>query len=447
MRHSHGRHGWHAFIVLAVALAASAACESPAADRPVAHVADWSLTRERLADLLVLAQPLPLDSTTATAIVEHWIGMAAVAMRAGAGTDLAGEAALDASVWLERREALLDAHRRAIYAADAEVTADRARREFEADTLRLLAHTLRRTTAATSGAERELQRRTARSILDDLIEGGSWPDAAARSEDDETRDASGLLGLLGLEELPPELRDPAAALQPGQVSDVVESPLGFHILYRPRFDDVPDLYARLLSERLLGQADARATERLRDSLDVRIDTAWLGMVRAMASGTAPPDPAARIATWEAGALPADVALKYVSALPSDDRTRMAAAADQALVDFIERLAVRQARFERARASGIEPDTGTLANLEAMHRADVDAWLASLSDATEPFGRAALARYMERLVARQVPLRPIPPLFRQWLLEPLDWSHDRLVQAHAVARARHLVQAASPASGS
>jgi hypothetical protein len=434
-------------VIIALAVACTAQCDMPSADSAIASVGDWSLGRDRLADLLVLAQPLPLDSTTATALVEQWIGMAALAQRASAGADLTGSEALDASLWLERGEALLDAHRRALHAEHTAVTPDRARYEFEADTLRLLAHILRGTTSASSEAERDLQYRTARSILDGLIEGGGWADAVQRSHDIETRDESGLLGLVRVDELPPELRGAAGALEPGQVSAIVESPLGFHILFRPRFGDVSDLYARLLAERLLDEADARAADQLRDTLVIRVESARLPLVREMAAGTAPPNDTMRIAWTDGGVLPAGTVWKYVSALPSDARARLAAATDEAATRFVEQLAVRQARIERARTAGASADAQTLADLETMHRTDAETWLAGLSDGAEPNSRAALGRYMERLVARQIPLRPIPPLFRQWLLEPFDWSHDPLVQSQAVARARHLIESASATTGS
>jgi len=157
-------------LALAVALAVTATACGPSEDPiPVAHVGDWALTQERLADLLVLAQPLPLDSATVGALVDQWISMAALAQRIGSGADLEGPEAVNAALWLERREAVLEVERRARLGEEARVTQDRARATFQADTLLVLAHTLRRAGAFTSGAERDLQRKMAQGILDDLL--------------------------------------------------------------------------------------------------------------------------------------------------------------------------------------------------------------------------------------------------------------------------------------
>jgi hypothetical protein len=77
----------------------------------------------------------------------------------------------------------------------------------------------------------------------------------------------------------------------------------------------------------------------------------------------------------------------------------------------------------------------------MHRTDVEGWRAALSDGAPPFSRQAVDRYMERLVARRAPLRPVPPLLRRWLLGPLSWGRDPVAQDAAAASARRLISAA------
>ncbi|NCG33435.1 MAG: hypothetical protein GWP44_11205, partial [Proteobacteria bacterium] len=87
-------------IVLLTAVLTMVACDSPGAGSvPVAQVGDWILAQERLADLLVLAQPLPLDSATVGALVDQWVSMAALAQRVSGGADLDGQEATDASLW------------------------------------------------------------------------------------------------------------------------------------------------------------------------------------------------------------------------------------------------------------------------------------------------------------------------------------------------------------
>ena len=431
----------------AAALAAAltvGACESGAPVGPVAQVGTWSLSGARLADLLVLGQPLPLDSVTVGALVDQWVSMAALAQRADAGADLVGAEARDASLWLERRQALLDAERRHRLGADTTVSAGRAEAVFRADTLRLLAHVLRRTGPGASPQEKDLQRRTAQDILDDLLAGGSWNDAVARSEDAETRDEAGLLGLLRPEEVRAPLRAAAARLQPGQVSSLVESSLGFHILYRPRWEDVAPLYARLLSERLAQAADSIANRDLLATRHVRTAPEAAAAVRAMAEdpgGPAAPAGGAPLATWDGGALQPAVAQHYVTALPDEARRRLAGSSDEAATDFVRQLSGREIRVEDAGGEGLAPDPETLASLDRMHADDVAKLRAALDGGADRAPtEATVDRYMERLVARQVAFEPLPPLFRAWLLEPLTWSVDERAVRAATQEARGLLAA-------
>ena len=234
------------------------ACAEPAGDGIVAQVGDWTLSQSDLAELLVLAQPYPLDRSAVEDLARHWIGAAAFAQAAGGGLSLSRPDALEASTWLERREAILDAEREDRL-GDLDVGSPEA--AFDEGRYRLLAHVLRRVGPETSLAERDLQRRAAERILQNLVGGGGWAAAVAESEDGETRDASGLIGLVSPGELPQALDRAAFALEPGQISSVVQSPQGFHILYRPRYEDVEDLFASRLRERLMVEGGCRGEPR------------------------------------------------------------------------------------------------------------------------------------------------------------------------------------------
>ncbi|GMV05926.1 MAG: hypothetical protein AMXMBFR53_22030 [Gemmatimonadota bacterium] len=429
-----------------LALAAAACVGDTAHQGPVARVGAWTLEQERFADLLVLAQPLPLDTATVGALVDHWIVLAALAQRAAGGEDLAGAEAMEASLWLERREAVLEADRQARGGGAATVRPDEARAEFDADSLRLLAHVLRRAGPLTSAAERDLQRRTAQGILQRVLEGGSWAEAVAESEDAETRRASGLLGLVRVGDLPPRIQGAAAALLPGQVSVVVESPAGFHVLHRPRFDEVGELFADLLRQRRAEAAEGRDAVAFRDSVGVSVAPGGPATIRALALDPDVPPEAATLAHWNGGALQAEVAARYVAALPPEDRVRVAAGDDEAARRFLEQLATREARIAAAQARGIQGDPATLEELATLHRTEVAAWRLALSGGGQGPSEAGLGRYMERLVSRQEALDPVPPLLRRWLLEGMAWAHDAEAREGAVARARHLLGAAGEGPG-
>lgn len=410
-------------------------------DGAVARVDDWVLDEARLADLLVLAQPYPLDTVSVEGLVRHWLAVAAFARRAAAGDALGGADAVAMAMWLERTEALLEVERET--RLDPVETMP-ARAAFDAGDVWLLAHVLRRVGPETPPAERELQRRTAQRILERLIAGGTWEQAVAETEDIETRNASGLLGLFGPGELPPALERTARRLEPGHVSSVIESDAGFHILYRPSYDDVADLFASRLRQRHLEELDAAASADVLERRHVRRADGASAVLRRLAEeawgGLGSDEP---IATWDSGTLLEGELARYVAALPFEERARLIDAPEAALRSLVDDVATRELRLEDAERAGLRIDAAVEAELERQHRAEVEYW----TDALVPDSGAAVTagtvhRHVEDLVARRLPGRSIPPLFEAWLLERVTWRLDRARMMSAIAAAEAMLEASA-----
>ena len=201
-----------ACLLTALALAWTSAC-SDLSDRGLAaRVDDWTLTEERLAELIVLAQPFPLDSVAVRELARHWTSVAALSLRAAAGDSLSGSEALAQSTWLEQREALLALDREERLGAGVALDSASVERTFREGSLRLIAHVLRRVGPETSSSERLLQQRTAERLLSILIEGGSWDQLVAESEDAASSQAGGLLGCSARASCPARSTGPRSAL-------------------------------------------------------------------------------------------------------------------------------------------------------------------------------------------------------------------------------------------
>ncbi len=409
--------------LLIVGLLVLAACMDESQSGIVARVEDWTLTESRLADLLVLAQPFPLDSAAVGDLVRHWVGAAAIAQVASAGDLLEGEEVARFSTWLERDEALLNQEREERLGESIVVDSSVVERTFREGSYRLLAHVLRRVGTETPPEERALQRRTAQRILDALIAGGSWSAAVADSEDPDTKETSGLLGLVVRGELPPELDRVAFQLQPGQVSAVTQTNQGFHILHRPRLDDVSDLYALRLRDHFLTVADGRSNEGLLLQRGWLISSDAIMSLRQIAANPSPwLGTSLVLGSWQEGDLSGAMAARYVLALPPDSRREMVAASEEALETFVEQLAVREIRLRDAQERGLKLSEEILAQLQEGHSADVRQWYQDLAlDETAAPERVGLSRYMEGVVSRRASPPVLGPLFEAWLLERVDWT--------------------------
>ncbi len=425
---------WSILLVFAVV----AGCDRGRQPEVVARSGEWTLDVSRLADLLVLAQPFPLEFEPTAELARHWIAASAMTQRAAAGESFASDDAVETSTWLERREALLGIERedrlRSVVVESPEAV-------FLEGDIRLVAHVLRQVGPETPAAERDLQRRTSERILATLVRGGGWSGAVAESEDVDTRSSAGLLGIFAAGELPTALDRAAFGLQPGQVSSVVESPLGFHILYRPRYEDVADLFATRLRARRLMEADVEANRQILEQRRVTRSPDGPALLRRMAGqprswlGST-----AEVVSWQGGALSEGTVAHYVAGLPAASRIEMTTGADSTLTLFLDDLAVRELRLLDAQDRGLELDAALLAQLRGQHESEIAEWFVALEIGEgEAAGRDAVERHMEGLVARQRAAPALPLLFEVWLLDEVAWSLSDSGVEGAIAKARTMLE--------
>ena len=354
-------------------------------------------------------------------LANHWVAVAALALRSAAGDSLLGSQALDAATWLGRGEAVLAADREARLGAGVNVDATSAEGVFREGRLRLVAHTLRRVGPEASSSEHLQQQRAAERLFSTLVEGGSWDRVVAESEDAETRSAAGLLGLFAPGELPLTLDRVVFRLAPGQVSAVTQSSEGFHILYRPRYEEVGSLYLEQLRQRRLAEADAAANEEERTSRGFALVPGAAAVLGRMAR-----DPvewlesAQPLAEWEGGRLTASVVARYLLFFLPEPLAELAGADEDARATLINDLGTRELRFvDAAGGEGLLSPSREESFADA-HADEIEYWSGALElGALEAPSRSALARYMESLVSRQRDGRSLPPLFKAWLLGRVD----------------------------
>ncbi len=106
-------------------------------------------------------------------------------------------------------------------------------------------HILFKAGTGESEAEKSAKQKQAEEIWFQLKEGGNFEELAKQHSEDLTKDKGGDLGWFKPGEMVSSFEDAAFALEPGQISDVVESPFGFHII---RVDDKKPEKVQELSE-------------------------------------------------------------------------------------------------------------------------------------------------------------------------------------------------------
>ena len=407
--------------LLLAALPWLAGCDSFSDQGIAARAGDWTLTEQRLAELLVLAQPYPLDSLAVDQLTDLWVSAAALSQRAAAGDSLLGSEAREESTWLDWREALLEADRRQRLGDDAAREAGSPEEVFREGSLRLIAHTLRRVGPETSSSERLLQQRTTERLLAIIADGGGWDQVVAESEDVDSRQRGGLLGLFAAGELPSTLDRVAFRLQPGQVSGVTQSSQGFHLLYRPRLEEVETLFADLLFDRMLAQADAGAAEGVRSARSFTIAPGAPVVIGRMAEDPAEwLDSEQVLATWEGEVLTAAVVARVLLFFPPESLAELSEVGEAERIRLINDIGTRQLRLTDALERGLTLDPVVAERLSLLHNEEIEYWSRVLEfESAEAPSRDAVARYMELVASRREEARSLPPLLDAWIMARVD----------------------------
>jgi peptidyl-prolyl cis-trans isomerase SurA len=149
-----------------------------------------------------------------------------------------------------------------------------------------VAHILIRKPEGTSNMPVPAQLQAAQKML---ANGQAWAQVVARvSEDSETKDNAGYLGFFGINKYEPVFEDAAFALtEDGQVSDVVETSAGFHLLRRishkgvqPLSDVRPLLETKVKADARFEDAKIQMVQNIRTKANVKENKSVFGRYSA-----------------------------------------------------------------------------------------------------------------------------------------------------------------------
>ncbi len=399
-----------------------------------------TLESERLAEWMVLGQPLPIDEGTAVRLAEHWVEMAAVSQALRDGRDLTDSNTLLAATEWERRE-----HIRTTYLTQMAPTptlrAEAVDSAYDAGTLRLVAHVLRAVSPAATQTEQARQRSMAEQILAALRNGGSWENASAGSEDPTTQHVNGIMGLFAPGELEATLDAQLFALPEGAISGVVPSPAGFHILYRPRLEDIRPFYADLLRQRLESERQQSVTASFAQHLSGEPDEVAADRLTVIAGDPYRlPQADALILEYtmgrenpaSAGLSANDLALA-VSQMSGDDRRDLVRASTEERQAFLMQAALQDITWHRAQEAGIGLPESSRVRIE-------EEFVQQVSQLSEALGDGGVDRYFEAFLARRISQAIVPAGLARLLLAETKWALSDDGVSHAVQRGQAFIEA-------
>ena len=365
-------------IVLAASVLVAAGCSnfgdlfSAHAD-VAATAAGQDLTAEALAAMMGKAKGAQMNAETAEFIATVWSDYTLFAQTVAMnrlGTDSATVAAV---LWPQVAEAKGAIWYDTLAARRGKAPAGAADSAFLADTVRVLQHILFGVQATASPADRGAARKKAQLALAQLQQGANFALLASQLSDDQGSKVDGGW-------LPPAKKgayvtafDSAAwRLAPGQMTGLVETPFGYHIIRRPTMDES--------RERILAFLTQDATRRLdsiyMDSLAVQYNLVVSENAPALMRTSLEDKSGMRkskksIAKYKGGNLTVGEYLRWLSALPPQFGAQVKDASDEQLNQFARALATNQLLLHQADSAGITLPADQWQAMEASYKGVVD----------------------------------------------------------------------------
>lgn len=359
---------WMTVAVVAGALA-TAACDSlgqamGSHQDVVARAASHELTVDEAAGLIASNPRLPATPEVVGIIADLWVDYVLLATAAHEDSTLA---TLDLAVLLQPQfdQRLLIDLREQVIDTDTAISDEELMAAFQQEQPGVevrARHILLRIPADPTTAQRDSVQNLA-AQLRDRARGGADFAALAReySEDPGSAVQGGDLGFFTRERMVAPFSDAAFALQPGEVSDVVESPFGLHIIKleerrMPDFADVRDQFRQQVMMQRMQAAESTFVAGITEPLDVEVQDGAADVMRELAQnpGRELSRRAANraLVSWDGGELTAGEAQQVLRFFQRQQRDALQNAEPELIEDLLRRIADNEILVQEARRRGL-----------------------------------------------------------------------------------------------
>jgi hypothetical protein len=342
----------------------------------VARAGDYELTVDQAVALLVDEESLPTQVSVVQSLAELWVDYTLLAAAAAEDSMFADldftsliRPLVDQAMVLQLRDSVIQ--------VDTSITAEALQTLYEEDApaLQLRArHLLLTYPLQATEAQRDSVRTRLLDLRAQILAGSSFEELARSfSQDPGSAQQGGDLGLFGRGEMLAAIEEAVLELEEGEVSDVVESPLGLHLIRLDErrtqsFGDVSDDFRAFVQEQqnvaaestfIAGLEERSVPATVEGSLDVARELARAPDTRL--SGRAGQRP---LVQWSGGAYTAGEFLDLVRSQQGPLRGEVLQSTDEELEDFLLSQARGKLLVEEARSSGLEPEQATVDSLTA-----------------------------------------------------------------------------------
>lgn len=418
----------------------------------IARANAQTLSVERVADWAGSSKQVPLEALALSRLSHVWVDYALFAQALAAGKDLRDSATAMATMWPVVSQMKWERfHERLV--GQGEFSPQQVDSAYTAGQVRIFQHILIQVPPNSTPDVEAQKRRKAEQLLPQARKAGQgFGQLASRNSDDPgSRTQGGALGVTARGQFVPAFEDAAWQLKPGEVSPVVKSPFGFHIIRRPPLSEVRESFANGVAERHAAQTDSIYLDSL--SLKKKIEPVSRApeyVRNALQDLEESRTSTRKLVDYRGGALRVRDLVRWLAALDPQVMQALPQATDDQIKQFLKAIAQRDLLIKQADSAHVsltaedwqqiraEHDSvlmtlGSILNLSAQALHDSAA-------TTEERTNLAMARvddYVGRVLQGRARFFPVPPFLGEMLRDQATWSVDEAGVRRALERAQEI----------
>lgn len=420
----------------------------------VARAGNATLTVDVLAQMLARQPDGRLSRELVERVATWWVEYQLFAQRLASGDSLLDSATVLDVMWPQARGLILNRWRGQLFASQLPLDSAAVDSIYRAGTYRLIQHVLIRVTPGDAAAFRARRRRQADNLRSRLAKGLSWAAAQAANEDSVARARRGSIGVLQRGQTARELEEAAFALDPGEISPVLESRFGLHIARRPPLDEVREEFHAAVEPLVAEHFDSLHTRELARRL--RLALTPEGIVRAREAISDPLRYLASrrvIATFDGGRFTLADLVRWLRTVSDWTHTELERGDDGRLSAFLQTMMGHELLYLEALDHNVSVTPPELAQLQDdlarrlnELKAALDVYPPAPGDSASTEERRDRAsqrvdQYLRRLTGDWTGFAGMPILLAERLKRPSRWATYPRRLARVVERAAELREGA------
>lgn len=394
----------------------------------VAKAGNRTLSTDRMLALMTSVQSGQITPQGAEYVANLWVDLslfAAARVDGGLGPDSATVARV---MWPDITQQLITAWRDTLAARRPAPTEGQADSTYDAGAVRMFQHVLIMPAGQTA---RDTANAVAKigGMLAQIRRGADFAGFTVENND-MTKEDSGFLPPGPRGQFVPEFEEAAWALEPGQVSDVVQSPFGWHLIRRtPKAEALPR-FQTWLTTYLAQAADSIYLADLTRAHGLELEAdAGATAKEAMSDLAKAGKSSKRLVKMDGGAFTLKDLARWMEAFPPQARFQIEMQPDSVIADMVKSLAENKLALRQIDSAGIHVADADWQALQLAYRATNDQLAAAMaltdsvvSDSTLPrqarldSAASRVDRFLDLLVAGQAQFRPLPPSLSGYLRE-------------------------------